>query len=69
MGRFNEKTLIIVTIVAAVLLTAGFGVLTWLDWQAVYANEITESDPHAASVTEPDDWSERRKIQEIKREM
>ena len=69
MGKFTEKQLILATVGAAVLSTAGFGVLIWLDMQAIFRNEITDENPGATDVTDPEEWGERRKIQEIKKQM
>ena len=66
MGRFTEKQLVLATIVVAALLTAAFGALIYLDWQAIYKNEVTEQNPQASEETNPEEWGERRKIQEIK---
>lgn len=68
MGRFTEKQLILATIVVAILLSAGFGALIWIDVQAIYKNEITDQNPGAAEVSDPEEWGEKRKIQEIKRQ-
>jgi len=68
-SRFTEKQLILGTIGAAALLAAGFGVMTWLDVQAVYKNEVTDQNPGASEATDEADWGERRKIQEIKKQM
>jgi Tfp pilus assembly protein PilO len=68
-GRFTEKQLVLITIAVAVLLTAGFGSLIWLDLQAIHKNEITDEDAAAAEVTDAEQWGEIRKMQEIKRQM
>jgi Tfp pilus assembly protein PilO len=68
-GRFSEKQLILGTIGGTTVLVAGFGALIWLDYQAIYKNEITDQNPGASEVTEPEEWGERRKIQEIRKEM
>jgi Tfp pilus assembly protein PilO len=68
-GRFSEKQLILGTIGATTVLVAGFGALIWLDYQAIYKNEITDQNPGAAEVTDPEEWGERRKMQEIRKEM
>lgn len=69
MGRFTEKQMLLATAGGAVLLTAAFGALIWLDYQAITLNEITDENQAAADVTDPEEWGERRKIQEIKRQM
>ena len=69
MGRFSEKQLILGTIGATTVVCAGFGALIWLDYQAIYKNEITDQNPSATEVTDPEEWGERRKIQEIRKEM
>lgn len=69
MSRFTEKQLMLMTIGGAALLASFFGVMTWLDVQAVYKNELTEDNPSAAEVTDEAEWGERRKIQEIKKQM
>jgi Tfp pilus assembly protein PilO len=68
-GRFTEKQMILATIAVVVLLTAGFGALIWMDWQAIHKAEITTDDASAADVTDPEQWGENRKIYEIQREM
>jgi Tfp pilus assembly protein PilO len=67
-SRFTEKQLVLMTVGAGVLVAAGLGFMTWLDYEAVYKNEITDQNPAAAEAGE-DDWGERRKIQEIKKQM
>jgi Tfp pilus assembly protein PilO len=68
-SRFTEKQLVLMTVGAAALLAAGLGVMTWLDYQAVYRNEVTEQNPGAADVTDEAEWGEHRKIWEIKKQM
>jgi Tfp pilus assembly protein PilO len=68
-GRFTEKQMLLATAGGAVLLTAAFGALIWLDYEAITLNEITDQNPSAADETDPENWGERRKIQEIKRQM
>lgn len=69
MGRFTEKQMLLATAGGAVLLTAAFGALIWLDYEAITQNEITDENQAAADETDPEKWGERRKIQEIKRQM
>src|SRR5262249_12475495 len=68
-GRFSEKQLILGVIGGTTVLVAGFGALIWLDYQAIYKNEITDQNPGAVDVTDAEEWGERRKIQEIRKEM
>jgi len=68
-SRFTEKQLILATIGGAVLLMSGFGALIWHDLQAISKNEITDQNPSAADVQDPEEWGERRKIYEIKKQM
>lgn len=69
MGRFSEKQLILGMVGGTTVLVAGFGALIWLDYQAIYKNEITDQNPGATEETNPEEWGERRKIQEIRKEM
>jgi Tfp pilus assembly protein PilO len=68
-SRFTEKQLILATIGGAVLLMSGFGALIWHDLQAISKNEVTDQNPSAADVQDPEEWGERRKIYEIKKQM
>ncbi len=68
MSRFTEKQMILATIGGAVLLAGGFGTMAWFDRQAVYKNEVTDDNPGAADAAE-EDWGERRKIYEIRKQM
>lgn len=69
MSRFTEKQLILATIGGSVLLIAGFGALIWHDLDQISRNEVTDQNPSAADVTDPEEWGERRKIYEIKKQM
>ncbi len=68
MSRFTEKQLLLMTAGAGALIAAGLGLMAWLDYEAVYKNEVTEQNPGAADAPE-EDWGERRKIWEIKKQM
>jgi Tfp pilus assembly protein PilO len=68
-SRFTEKQLILATIGGTLLLSAGFGALIWHDIQAISKNEVTDQNPSAADVQDPEEWGERRKIYEIKKQM
>ena len=69
MGRFSEKQMLILTIAGSLVFVLGFGGLIWWDLDRIHAAEITDDDPAAAEVTDPELWGERRKIQEIERQI
>jgi Tfp pilus assembly protein PilO len=56
------------TVGGTAFLVLAFSGLIWMDYDEIYRNEITDQNPAAADVTEPEEWGELRKIQEIKRQ-
>lgn len=69
MSKLSEKQLLLATILVPTLLIGGVAYLAWLDYQKIYAAEITDEHPEAAEVTDPELFGERRKCQEISKEM
>lgn len=69
MSKLNEKQLLVATVVAPALLIGGVAWLAWSDWQKIYAAEMTDEHPEAAEITDPEAWGERRKCQEIQKQM
>lgn len=69
MSRFTEKQLILATGVVSVLMLTGFVGLWWLDYQSIHKAEVTDADPSAAEISDPEEWGENRKIYEIRRQM
>jgi Tfp pilus assembly protein PilO len=60
--------MLIATVLASCLMVAVFGVLIYLDLDAIYAAEITDSNPEAAEITNSEEWGEKRQIQELMKE-
>lgn len=69
MPKLSEKQVLVTTVLVPTLLIGGVGWLAWTDYQKIYAAEITDEHPEAAEVTDPEAWGERRKCQEIQKEM
>lgn len=69
MSKLNDKQMLVAAVVVPALLIGGVGYLTWLDYEKIHAAEITDEHPEAAEVTDPEMWGERRKVQEIEKEM
>jgi Tfp pilus assembly protein PilO len=67
--RLTDKQLLLATIAVPVLVVAGIGWMAWLDWQRIYAAEMSDDRPEAAEITDPEQWGEKRKCQEIRKEM
>jgi Tfp pilus assembly protein PilO len=68
-SRLNDKQVLIATIATPVVVAAAFAFLAFRDWQAVYAAELSDENPSAAEVTDPAEWGERRKCQEMQKEI
>jgi Tfp pilus assembly protein PilO len=68
-SKLSDKQMLLAVVLVPVLLVGGVGYLAWTDWQKVHAAEITDDHPEAAEITEPERWGERRKCQEIQKEM
>lgn len=69
MSRLNDKQVLIATIATPVVVAAAFAFLAWRDWQAVYAAELSDENPAAAEITDAEQWGERRKAQEIQKQI
>ncbi len=69
MGRLSEKQLLLVIVAATLLLVGAFGGLAYWDHQRIYAAEVTEEHPEAAEISDQNEWGERRKIQELEKQI
>lgn len=69
MSRLNDKQTLLATIAVPVLLIGGVGYLAWSDYQKIHAAELSDEHPEAAEITDPEQFGELRKIQEIEKEM
>ena len=69
MGRFTEKQLLLATVLVSCLMVGAFGVLIYLDLDAIYASEVTDASPEAAEITDEEAWGEKRKIYELELKM
>ena len=69
MSKLSDKQMLLVTMLVPALLVGGVGYMAWADYQKVHAAEVTEQDPEAAEVTDPELWGENRKCQEFRKEM
>jgi Tfp pilus assembly protein PilO len=67
--KLTEKQMLLLTGAVPVLLVGGIGYLCWTDLQKIHAAEITESNPDAADVTDPEQWGENRRCQEYEKQM
>lgn len=65
MGRFTEKQMLLATVLVSCLMVGAFGVLIYMDLDAIYAAEVTDASPEAAEIADPEQWGERRKIYEL----
>ena len=65
MGKLTEKQLILAMSGAFALVIAGIGYMTYSDMQRISSAEITPENPDAAAVSDPNEWGEKRKIQEL----
>jgi len=66
-NKLSEKQLLLLTIATSALFVLGFSGLIYWDLDRIYAAEITEDNPDAASISEPEKWGELRHIQEIRK--
>ena len=69
MSKLSDKQLLVTTILVPTLLVGGIGYMAWLDYEKIYAAEITPEHPEAAEIVDPEAWGERRRCQEIQKEM
>lgn len=69
MNKLSEKQLLLLTIAGSLVFVLGFCGLIYWDLDRIYAAEITEENPEAAEITEPEQWGELRHIQEIQKEI
>ncbi len=69
MNRFSEKQLTLFTVAGFLLVVLGFGALIYLDFEQIYAAEISDENPDAMEITDPEAWGERRWIQELQRQV
>ncbi|MCE9635967.1 MAG: type 4a pilus biogenesis protein PilO [Planctomycetes bacterium] len=69
MSKLSQKQLLLTTILVPTLLVGGIGYMAWLDYQKIYAAEITPEHPESAEIVDPELWGERRRCQEIQKEM
>lgn len=69
MNKLSEKQRLIVTIACAMVVVLGFGALTYWDLDRIYAAEVTDENPEAAEIADPEQWGELRHIQEIEKQI